>query len=287
MRAFIAAPTRYGTVPELATQHARRTALRVLYRTARRLTLTGGDPTLDVHLPPRGCRAARPLTDDEITLCRASALGACGTGASLRATAWALGEATAVSSEITAVRARDLDDPAHPRQVHLPGTRRHNPRTVDLTQWGSLILRQRATGLLANHDADVLLAYGGHAPPGGAKAQASVCNALRHVLASARLLREQDIRPASVRHWAGRSAYDNGSPIEEVARTLGLRSLDATADDIGLDWRIGTAQPATTADINTNSTSTADAGGQRSVTTTVTARTHRHLSPVHAKEERQ
>lgn len=236
-RGFITAPTRHAAEPELATQHARRTALRTLYRTARSLDLAQGDPTLDVVLPPRGCLAARPLSDDEVTLCRASARARRGPGASLRATAWALGEASAISSEITRIRISDLDDPDHPRYVQLPGTRRHDPREAVLTAWGSLILGERASTLLALHGPEALLAYGGHAPPGGAKAQASVCNALRHVLGSAGLLRETDIRPASLRHWAGRSAYDTGTPLETVARQLGLRSLDATAEDIALDWR--------------------------------------------------
>ena len=245
-RAFITAQTRHGREPELATRHARRTALRTLYRTARRLGLAGGDPTLDIDLPPRGCLAARPLTDDEVTLCRASTRAIRGPGASLRATAWALGEATAVSSEITRVRIRDLDDPLSPRLVRLPGTRRHDARTASLTAWGSVILGERAKILLDLHDEDTLLAYGGHAPPGGAKAQASVCNALRHVLHTAGLLRESDVRPASLRHWAGRSAYETGTPLEDVARALGLRSLDATAEDIALDWRHRQAGPLPT-----------------------------------------
>ncbi len=235
--AFITAPTRHGREPELTTQHARRTALRTLYRTARGLDLAVGDPTMDVALPPRGCLAARPLSDDEVTLCRASTRAIRGPGASLRATAWALGEATAVSSEITRIRIRDLDDPANPRHVELPGTRRHDPRTASLSAWGAIILAERANALLSVHGPDALLAYGGQAPPGGAKAQASVCNALRHVLGAAGLLSESDIRPASLRHWAGRSAYAAGTSLEGVARLLGLRSLDAAAQDIALDWR--------------------------------------------------
>ena len=236
-RTFITALTRHGQEPELATQHARRTALRTLYRTARQLDLATGDPTLDIALPARGSLAARPLSDDEVTLCRASTRASRGPRASLRATAWALGEATAISSEITQIRIRDLDDPHHPSHVQLPGTRRHDPRRVALTTWGSIILGERSSALLPLYGPDTLLAYGGHAPPGEAKAQASVCNALRHVLGTARLLAEADIRPASLRHWVGRSAYDAGTPLEEVARLLGLHSLDATAEDIALDWR--------------------------------------------------
>lgn len=234
---FVLAPVADGSLPEVNTQHARRTAVRVLYRALRANGLDVGDPTLDLVLAPRGGRVARPLTSDEVTLCRASALASLRANAAMRATAWALGEAGAVSGEITAVRVADLDDTREPHWVALAGTARVRPRRVEVTEWGSLILARRALQL-ASRDLgpDALLAYGGAAPVGGAKAQASVCNALRSVLDSAGLASEPDVRPASLRHWAGRSAYDAGASIEQVANTLGHRSLDATAEDIALDW---------------------------------------------------
>ncbi len=235
--AFVTAPTSKGPA-DVSTQQGRRTALRVLYRTLRELRLADGDPTLDLALPPKGWLAARPLTDDEVILCRATAQMTGKRGASLRATAWALGEATAVSSEITAVTIADLDDPLEPTTVRLPGTRRHDPRTAELTDWGSRVLAARAHHLLnAGAPRSTLLAYGGAAPPGGPKAQASVCNALREVMRLAGLTSEPDVRPSSLRHWAGRSAYLRGEPIEAVARRLGLRSLDSAAEDIALRWR--------------------------------------------------
>ena len=142
----------------------------------------------------------------------------------MRAVAWALGEATAVSSEITAVRLADLDDPAHPQTVRLPGTRRHDPRVGIAHRLGPPHHRRPGRGRCAAAGAGPRTRCwptAGSAPPGGAKAQASVCNALREVLDAAGLAAEADVRPSSLRHWAGRSAYDAGAPIDAVARLLG------------------------------------------------------------------
>ena len=58
-RGFVMAPLPDGYGPEVHTKHARRTAVRVLYRTLRVLGYDVGDPSLDLALPPRGVRAAR------------------------------------------------------------------------------------------------------------------------------------------------------------------------------------------------------------------------------------
>ncbi|WP_277454102.1 hypothetical protein [Janibacter sp. DB-40] len=242
-RAFVLAPTREGTQPVIATRQARRTALRLLYRTLRVLGHHVGDPTLDLHLPPKGARPARPLTDDEVALCRITAGLSHGTRASLRSVMWALGEASAISSEMSVVRLRDLDEPTAPTRVQLPGTYRHAARVGPLTDWGRQILTAHATRLLAaGATPDTRLAYSGDATPGGATAQASACNVIREVLRRTGLDAEQDLRPASLRHWAGKTAYERGASIQDVALLLGTGSLDTAAQNIHLDWR----QPHTT-----------------------------------------
>lgn len=238
-RDFVLAHAVTGRPPEISTMHARRTTLRMTFRALRELGYELGDPTIDLPLPPRSGTAARPLTDVEVALCRTSArLGEAG-GASLqRAVVWALGEATAVSSEISALRVGDVDDPATPRWVRLPGTRRHDPRLGELTEWGATIVARQLQLLREHHaGAATLLTYKGAAVPGQAGAQAAVCNALGAVLKFAGLAAEPDVRPASLRNWAGRRLFDAGMPIDQVARRLGCRSLDAAAEDIGHQWR--------------------------------------------------
>jgi integrase/recombinase XerC len=109
-----------------------------------------------------------------------------------------------------------------------------------LSPWGQAVLTRHTHALqAAGADPATLLAYGGAARPGGHVSQASVCNALGAVLDLAGLSGEADVRPASLRHWAGRELFDAGSPIEAVARRLGARSLDTAAEDIALTWRSG------------------------------------------------
>ena len=241
-QAFIDSMTRNGTAPELTTRHWRRVAVRMLFRALRETGLPVSDPTLDLALPPRTSRAARPLTDAEVTLGRAATrLGVSGSASLQRAVAWALGEATAITSEISQIRIRDLDDPDQPRWVHLPGTRRTDPRLGELTDWGATIVG-RQTRLLRDRrlPSSTLLTYRGAGEPGQHVAQAAVCNAIAAVLTSAGLSTEPDVRPASVRNWAGRRLYDGGMPIEDVARRLGARRLDGAAEDIALEWRATT-----------------------------------------------
>lgn len=238
-RGFVDALTVRGAAPELTSRHARRTALRMFFRTLRELGYPVGDPTLDLHLPTRTATNARPLTDDEVILCRVTArLGEAGSRSLQRAVCWALAETTAVSSEISAVRVGDIDSPDAPRWVRLPGTRRHDARLGELTEWGSQIVARQMAALRERRCTPAtLLTYKGAGTPGEATAQAAVCNAVGAVLGLAGLADQADVRPASVRNWAGRRLYDAGMPIEQVARRLGARSLDAAAADIALDWR--------------------------------------------------
>jgi len=236
---FVHSRTRDGRHPELATKHARRVALHSLYRALRELGVTDRDPSIDIQLPPRTTRAARPLTDDEIVLCRtASRLGRAGASTLQRAVAWALAETTAVTSEISTIRITDVDDVASPQWVSLPGTKRADARLGELSTWGAKMIARQVTYLRGiGADDDTLLTYKGKGRPGQHVAQAAVCNAIAATLESSGLADEADVRPASVRNWAGRSLYDNGARLEDVARRMGHRSLDACAEDIALEWR--------------------------------------------------
>jgi integrase/recombinase XerC len=106
IRAGISTPTGRQS-PSVATMHLRRSALRLYFRTLRQLGLYDGDPTIDVALPPRSCLSVRPLTDDEIVVCRSFSLQTL--TATRQPAAWALAEATARTSEIPHILVSDLD----------------------------------------------------------------------------------------------------------------------------------------------------------------------------------
>jgi len=232
---FINAPSRTGDAPADATRHFRRVTLRALFRTGRRLGVMGHDPTLDIELPARSSAPARPLSTDEVILCRTASFPT-RTADLRRPTAWALAEATAATSEIPELRRRDLRPVGDvPEAVALPGTRRLRPRTVELTDWGQRILTRRLEEIPPHPD--TLLAYVGGADTRSVARHASACGLVSSVLTVTRLASEPDIRPASVRNWRARHALDDGASIEDVANLLGHRSLDDTATAIGHDWQ--------------------------------------------------
>ena len=235
---FVHAPTRSGQRPSVPTQHFRRVTLRAVFRTLRNSGVPVGDPTIDLALEAKSKRKARPLSNDEVVLCRTVTLPA-RAASQRRPAAWALAEATASTGEIPQIRIRDLDSTADPGRVTLPGSRRLNPRTVTFTGWGRNTIRRRIDELAATDrtGSDEPLVYEGTGAPGTVRQQAAACGLIGVVLATVRLNREPDVRPASVRHWRGRSAYDAGAAISDVACLLGYRSLDETAAAIALDWR--------------------------------------------------
>lgn len=230
---FIHAATRNGAPPSLATLHFRRTTLRAVYRSLRYLGLSEIDPTLDLVLPPKSTRRTRPLTDDEINLLRLCALGRSTTN--LRAAAaLALAEATATTREIPLIRVADID--LRTSIVNLPGGARVDPRTVHLTKWGLGVLSRHLDGVSDRGDSTERHIIPVRGDTHRLPAQASTCNLIAALLDTAGLRTEPDVRPGSIRAWAGASAHRRSGRIEHAAALLGLRSLDATAELIAFDW---------------------------------------------------
>lgn len=227
--AFLHARHDDGSLPSLAAMHWRRSAIRLLFRVWRDLCLAEGDPTLDLRLGKRSSLATRPLTDDEIALCRWASLS---TSTETRLPAiWALAEAGATSAEIPLVRAVDVDTGT--AFVRLSGSTKTDARNAVFTCWGSAQVHRRVDAL--GDQLEVPLVYHGSRSP--ESAQASVSGAIGDVLRRAGLGEEPDVRPRSVTAWAGRQVFAQTGRIEAVAQALGLRSLDRAAALIAWDWR--------------------------------------------------
>jgi integrase/recombinase XerC len=216
--------------PSVATMHLRRSALRLYFRTLRQLGMAVGDPTIDLVLPPRSCLAVRPLTDDEIVVCRSFSLQTL--TATRQPAAWALAEATARTSEIPHIVVSDLA-PSN-RRVWIHGSSKAEARWGLLSEWGATQLARRVGSLKNVAMEDPFVAYEGRGSE--ESAQASSCIAIAETLMRAGIGREPDVRPGSVVAWAGWRIFEEGGSIEEVARRLGIRSLDRAARFIGWGW---------------------------------------------------
>lgn len=224
--AYMVAYTSDGLPPSSSTVSGRRTHVRLLFNTLRRMGLGVGDPTLDIVVPPRDARTARPLTDEEVGFGRAAALA---TLVETRQPAiWAIAETGATTGEAAKVRWSDIDLEAG--VISLGGIQGKSlPRSVPLTAWGLLQLRRRRG---ASDLAGLVTSAGREAEA----RRISTGEALSGILARAGLT-ATDIRPASIRGWAGQAVLASTGRIEAVARHLGCRSLDAAADIVHFRWR--------------------------------------------------
>jgi integrase len=226
--AFVRAPMPDGSPAGVSMMHMRRSTLRLLFRLAREAGLADRDPTLDLALPARSELAARPLTDDEVALCRGHSLWTL--AGARRSATWALAEATCRSGELAHITVADMD--LGRGQVSISGGRLTRPRLGLLTEWGSVQLRRRLDEL--DHDPATPIVYAGASGP--RSGQVSACVAIDDVLRRAGLSEERDVRPSSIAAWAGRRILAETNRIDEVARRLGMRSLDRTARFIAWDW---------------------------------------------------
>jgi len=225
---FVRARTRNGAVPAVATMHLRRATVRLLFAEGRKLGLADHDPTMDLQLPPRTSLRTRPLSDEEIALCRSFSQRT--SSETRQPAAWAFAEASARSTEIAGIRVRDLD--LDRSRVWIGGSTKTEARWGELTPWGERQIVELER--LGSPRPDERLICPRAAAGSTATSSASI--AIAATLRRAGLGGEPDVRPASVAAWVGASAKAAGAPIEQVARLLGIRSLDRAATFIGLDW---------------------------------------------------
>ena len=223
---FIDAPGVRGGSPSPATQHQRRSALRLVFRLHSKNDGSIVDPTLHLALPSREADPARPLTDIEIDLIRGASLS---TLHETRLPAIvALAEASAITSEIAYITSDDVD--LCTRTVRLEGSRNTRARVAQLSTWGVAQLRRRIETVDDGH----LVYRTSKAKPG--IAHTSVAVALGRLLTKAGLGDLPNVGTGSLRATAGRRTLDATGRIDAAAHVLGCRSLDVAARLVGWDW---------------------------------------------------
>jgi len=235
---FAQGRTRHGRIGEsaTATHHQRRAVLRSFYRTLRELGLTEADPTRDIRLPERTRTPIRPLDEDEAIAVRHAAEYV--TRPTRHAAAAALALSGGHTGEIGHTRVRDLDQDA--AAVWMHGSTRTDPRWCPLDPWARRVLQARAAFVTRQQRSpqaapDARLAVSS-APAPDEQLQARACVALADLIRRIGLGADPRVKPASLTAYAAVRIFDSTGKIENVARGLGLRSLDRAADLVGYDW---------------------------------------------------
>jgi integrase/recombinase XerC len=227
--AFLDAPSTDGQRPTPSVQRLRRSSLRMLFRAARNAGTPVGDPTLDLTIAPLSSSRARPLTDEEVAECRGASHWSI--GSTRRSATWALAEATCRSGEIPHICVGDID--LDRGAVNIRGGGRCAPRHGRLTTWGIEQVARRIEAV-GSDPSSPLVYVGDEARLGGL---VSANSTIAQVLRRAGLADEPDVRPSSVVTWAGVQVLESTGRIEEVAKALGLKSLDRAAAFIGWNWQ--------------------------------------------------
>ena len=224
----------------LGTKHSRRTFTRQFFKVCRALGLDDRDPAADIWLPPRQRRHVRALTDDEVQRCK---------DASFRTTtetrlpcALALALSGATTAEQTRVTVDDVW-PEHRRVWAHGGGSRAVPRWLALDEWGAEQVARRLDWLAAHpptpqelQDVPRGLTYQPRLPAADRRRAQKVSDAILLVLRLAGLGDEPGVRPMSIQEWFAARVYEQTGSVEHVAARLGMVSLDAAADVLGLDW---------------------------------------------------
>jgi hypothetical protein len=223
---FIHAPVSTGPrsrPPRPSTIRNRRSGVRALIRTARRLGYDLTDPTTGLWAKTDHEYQVPVCVDDHINRLRHAA--PFGLFPSILPTVLALAEAGGSNDEIRRLRGTQIKTD----RVHLPGGHRINERTNLLTGWGTEAL---ASHLARLTDPDDLL-IGSCSPGSAAVSVSSAFIAIRFHAG----LAQYGYRINSVRAWRARTIHEASGSIEDAARFLGCTSLDSAARLVGYRWQ--------------------------------------------------
>ncbi|MFD5969914.1 hypothetical protein ACFWGR_27485 [Streptomyces sp. NPDC060311] len=239
---FIGAPGRdrrdnITLVPKNSTRRQRRSALASLFAHARALGMTQAAPLLDSPPIPRPPRSAgAELADTEIETLQFHSER--GMPATRHAALLALLLSGLTSAETAQATTCDLD--LTQATVTTEGSTYTRPRTCSLSPWAVFVLRLRADYLIEHRPGQHHLVTSGSSSR--YTAQASVGAGFNEIARRSGLATTaRKVEPRDITRYVARQVLLETGQVSEVARRLGLSSLDSAAGLAGLAWSTGEA----------------------------------------------
>lgn len=238
--AFVNAPghdRHRGIIPTPAgsTRRQRRSAVTSLFVHARALGLSKAAPLVDSAPIARSPRQpGADLQPHEIA--RLQFHSERGMPATRHAALLALLLAGFWSAEVGAASSADLDLTAG--AVRTKGSTRTLARTCPLDEWGVYVLGLRATHLGRRGAAPYRLVASATSAPN--VVQSSVGAGFRDIARRSGLsTRARKVEPRDITRYVARKILNETGQLSEVARHLGLSSLDVAASLADLQWHTG------------------------------------------------
>ncbi|MFC6984821.1 hypothetical protein [Streptomyces cirratus] len=221
--------------PAGGTRRQRRSAVTSLFTHARALGLTKAAPMVDSATIARSPRQpGADLQPHEVA--RLQFHSERGMPATRHAALLALLLAGFCSAEVGAAASGDLDLDA--RSVHTNGSTRTSARSCPLDEWGCQVLGLRAAYLGRRGPGPHQLVASATSAP--SVVQSSVGSGFGDIARRSGLsTHTRKVEPRDITRYVARKILNETGQLSEVARRLGLSSLDVAAGLADLQWHTG------------------------------------------------
>lgn len=231
--------------PAYGTQANRRTSLINFFATCHHLGLWDENPAEKVTTHGRANTRTRPLT--EVEAARLMDRAAYQARENKMPATVALALAGATVTEIAQVE--PIDVYLAEQVVWLPGLGRRNlARWVPLDEWQADALASRINYLTHRNGSNItgfsLVHRGRVADQDPTKFAMTTNQMLVRALGKAGLGVDQGVRPSSIHEYVANRVYAETGSMEAVAVRCGLRSIDAAARLVTVNWRTSHETPA-------------------------------------------
>lgn len=220
------------------TSRLRRSAARSFYETAKGLGITDTNPAKTIEFPTRSDRYVKALSDEQVRQMQRVARMTVDDSRTPAALALVMSGAT--TTEISFVTAADVDVPNRRVWVHNGGYRQYDRWVTLHDDWCVTAVQRRMDDLQASgatSGGDTWLVYqpkpGKSTTPRQGSAGGMI---ILRLLKFARVHQPGVTRAESIREWLALQVYAETGSLEEVARRLGMSSLDGAAHVVGHNW---------------------------------------------------